>query len=131
METKYKTTDLNKITDVIAFRIITVNTAECYNVLGMVHAYYTPMIKRIKDYISLPKSNGYKSLHTTVVGMFRFPIEVQIRTQEMDEVAEYGVAAHFVYSDNQRDNYISQSQADWIKKLQDVVATYQSIDDKE
>jgi GTP pyrophosphokinase len=89
------------------------------------------MVKKIKDYISIPKANGYQSLHTTVIGMFRFPVEVQIRTQSMDDIAEYGVAAHFVYSDRHTPDQISESQAAWIKRLQDLVATYQNSEDKE
>jgi (p)ppGpp synthase/HD superfamily hydrolase len=121
--------DPSQVMDIIAFRVITDTIGNCYNALGAIHHHHTPMIKKIKDYISLPKANGYQSLHTTILGMFRFPVEIQIRTQSMDDVAEYGVAAHFAYSDKNSD--ISASQAAWIKKLQDIVTTYQTIDDKE
>ncbi|MBP7841224.1 bifunctional (p)ppGpp synthetase/guanosine-3',5'-bis(diphosphate) 3'-pyrophosphohydrolase [Patescibacteria group bacterium] len=89
------------------------------------------MIKNIKDYIAIPKFNGYQSLHTTILGMFDFPVEIQIRTYEMDEIAEFGVAAHYGYSDTGASIAIPKNQAEWIKKLQDMVNTYQTLDDKE
>lgn len=95
LDKKYKTLDFSNVLDVLAFRVITHSIADCYNALGIIHSNTTPLIKKIKDYIAVPKFNDYKSLHTTVLGMFPFPIEIQIRTEEMDEVAEYGVAAHF------------------------------------
>ncbi|MDO4713522.1 MAG: HD domain-containing protein [bacterium] len=86
---KYHETDISTVMDLLAFRVITEDIGDCYTVLGIIHKYYIPLIKKIKDYIALPKFNGYKSIHTTVLGMFRFPVEIQIRTQEMDNVAEY------------------------------------------
>lgn len=97
----------------------------------MIHAHYIPLIKKIKDYIAIPKSNEYKSIHTTILGMFDFPVEIQIRTQEMDEVAEYGVAAHFGYAENRGSTMVSERQAQWIKKLQEIVAAYTTELDKE
>ena len=95
---KYHETDISTVMDLLAFRVITQSVGDCYMVLGVIHKYYIPLIKKIKDYIAIPKFNGYKSIHTTVLGMFRFPVEIQIRTQEMDDVAEFGVAAHFAYA---------------------------------
>ena len=100
-------------------------------VLGLIHQYYTPLIKKIKDYIAVPKFNGYQSIHTTVLGMFRFPTEIQIRTYEMDDVAEFGVAAHFAYAESSAPVKVSQQQGEWIKKLHDIVSNYKSLDDKE
>jgi len=100
-------------------------------VLGIIHKYYTPLIKKIKDYIAVPKFNGYQSIHTTVLGMFRFPTEIQIRTYEMDDVAEFGVAAHFAYMEHNAPVKVSQQQGDWIKRLQDIVNSYTSLDDRE
>lgn len=100
-------------------------------VLGVIHKYYIPLIKKIKDYIAIPKFNGYKSIHTTVLGMFRFPVEIQIRTQEMDDVAEYGVAAHFAYSENNAPTMVSEQQSIWIQKLQKIVAEYTDTTEKE
>lgn len=86
-----------ELTDLFAFRIITNSIAECYTVLGILHENYKPIPMRFKDYIPTPKHNMYQSIHTTVIASDSIPIEVQIRTQEMDEVAEYGIAAHWLY----------------------------------
>ncbi len=130
-ENKYNTNDFSKIMDMLAFRIITKDIADVYLTLGIIHKHYTPMIKRIKDYIAIPKFNGYKSIHTTVLGMFRFPTEIQIRTIEMDNVAEYWVAAHYGYSENKWSVKIPKNQAQWIKKLQDLVNSYKTTENKE
>ena len=89
--------DFEEIYDVYAVRIILYTVAECYNALGVIHDMYHPLPNRFKDYISTPKPNGYQSLHTTVIGHEGIPFEVQIRTREMDQMAEYGVAAHWKY----------------------------------
>ncbi|AHB40908.1 hypothetical protein P148_SR1C00001G0093 [candidate division SR1 bacterium RAAC1_SR1_1] len=131
IEKKYHTDDLGEVMDLLAFRVITKSVADCYMILGVVHKHFTPLIKKIKDYIAVPKSNGYQSIHTTVLGMFAFPIEIQIRTHEMDEVAEYGVAAHFAYSEHNKPMVVSQHQGEWIKRLQEIVHSYKESDDKE
>ena len=89
--------DFEEIYDVYAVRIILDTVAECYNALGVIHDMYHPLPNRFKDYISTPKPNGYQSLHTTVIGHEGIPFEEQIRTREMDQMAEYGVAAHWKY----------------------------------
>lgn len=89
--------DFEEIYDVYAVRIILDTVAECYNALGVIHDMYHPLPNRFKDYISTPKPNMYQSLHTTVIGHEGIPFEVQIRTREMDQMAEYGVAAHWKY----------------------------------
>lgn len=125
---KYWTDDPNKIMDILAFRIVTKSISDCYSSLWVINNKYTPLIKRIKDYIALPKVNWYKSLHTTVIGMFNFPVEIQIRDQEMDYFAEFWVAAHFAYKEKWDAATVSAEQASWIKKLQEIVNTFQSAD---
>jgi RelA/SpoT family (p)ppGpp synthetase len=88
---------LNEMVDVYGFRIIVENTDTCYRVLGLVHSLYKPMPGRFKDYIAIPRINGYQSLHTTLFGPNSMPIEVQIRSEQMHRVAESGIAAHWKY----------------------------------
>lgn len=131
LQHKYNSLDISKVTDSLAFRIVTDSIGNCYNILWVIHAHYIPLIKKIKDYIAIPKSNEYRSIHTTILGMFDFPVEIQIRTYEMDDIAEYWVAAHFGYAENRGSTTISERQAQWIKKLQDIVAAYTNELDKE
>ncbi|WP_298185960.1 bifunctional GTP diphosphokinase/guanosine-3',5'-bis pyrophosphate 3'-pyrophosphohydrolase [uncultured Pseudomonas sp.] len=93
----------NEIMDVYAFRIVVDKVDTCYRVLGAVHNLYKPLPGRFKDYIAIPKANGYQSLHTTLFGMHGVPIEIQIRTREMEELANNGIAAHSLYKSNEED----------------------------
>ncbi len=108
-----------EIMDVYAFRIIVDSVDTCYRVLGVIHNLYKPVAGEFKDYIAIPKANGYQSLHTVLVGMHGVPIEVQIRTREMDEMANNGIAAHFLYKSNSTDTInSSHSRArQWVQGL--------------
>ena len=108
--------ELNDVFDLIAFRVIVDTVADCYNVLGIVHDLYHPILGRFKDYIGTPKPNMYQSLHTTVVGQNGIPFEVQIRTREMHEVAEYGIAAHWKYKQNGQ-GAGDEKNYEWVRRL--------------
>ncbi|MBF6623962.1 MAG: bifunctional GTP diphosphokinase/guanosine-3',5'-bis pyrophosphate 3'-pyrophosphohydrolase [Pseudomonas stutzeri] len=94
----------HEIMDVYAFRIVVDKADTCYRVLGAVHSLYKPLPGRFKDYIAIPKANGYQSLHTTLFGMHGVPIEIQIRTREMEEMANNGIAAHWLYKSSDDDS---------------------------
>jgi len=94
--------DINKIYDLIGIRIVVPTISDCYETLGIVHQKYHLLVGRIKDYISLPKPNGYQSIHTTIFGPEGNFLEVQIRTKQMDDEAEFGIAAHWMYSEQQK-----------------------------
>ena len=114
MYTQNKT--FNEVFDLIAFRVIVDSVADCYNVLGIVHDLYKPILGRFKDYIGTPKPNLYQSLHTTVMGTNGIPFEVQIRTREMHEIAEYGIAAHWKYKQNGK-GAGDENSYEWVRRL--------------
>ena len=110
------------IYDILAIRIIVDKVETCYHVLGIIHAHFTPIPKRFKDYIAVPKPNMYQSLHTTVIGTEGDTFEIQIRTTEMDHVAEYGIAAHWGYKENveyskEREQYEIAQKLKWYADL--------------
>ena len=110
-----KAVTMDQLADIMAFRVLVPGTADCYAALGQLHQNYPTVMGRFKDYISTPKRNGYQSLHTGVLGPQNHRIEVQIRTPEMHEVAEHGVAAHWIYKETRsRSNSISVK---WIQEL--------------
>lgn len=118
--------DIYTIHDVLAFRIIVPTVSECYLALGVIHGSYAPEIKKIKDFIARPQDNGYQSLHTRVFGLLPFQTEIQIRTPEMDEVAEYGVAAHFAYAESgSKSQTVAHKQSQRVQKMQEIVKQYQ------
>lgn len=115
---KQKKASFTEVTDVFAFRIITEDIDSCYRVLGALHRTYKPVPQKFKDYIGIPKANGYQSLHTTLFGPFGVPLEVQIRTREMDKVAENGVAAHWIYKSAGLEVNEAQLRArEWVQRL--------------
>lgn len=109
---------LDEIFDLYAFRVIVDDIPACYNVLGCIHDLFKPVLGRFKDYIGTPKPNGYQSLHTTVIGREGLPFEVQIRTKEMHQTAEYGVAAHWKYKQGlANENLGTEATFEWVRKL--------------
>ncbi|MCH7509772.1 MAG: bifunctional (p)ppGpp synthetase/guanosine-3',5'-bis(diphosphate) 3'-pyrophosphohydrolase [Proteobacteria bacterium] len=115
---RHKGRPLSEIVDMFGFRIIVDDVDTCYRVLGMVHRLYKPMPGRFKDYIAIPRINGYQSLHTTLFGPDGIPLEVQIRTIDMDRVAESGIAAHWLYkSDDSSNESANASAREWLARL--------------
>ena len=113
-----KRVPLAQVIDVYGFRIVVEDVDTCYRVLGVVHGLYKPMPGRFKDYIAIPRINGYQSLHTTLFGPNGVPIEVQIRTNDMHQLAERGIAAHWQYKTGETDNSKQQERArEWLKNL--------------
>jgi len=121
--------DINKIYDLAGVRIIVPEVADCYETLGIVHKKYHPMVGRIKDYISLPKPNGYQSIHTTVFGPEGRILEIQIRSKKMNNEAEFGIAAHWIYSDERTlfrnifrkkpKKRLPLNEIEWVKQLRE------------
>jgi len=114
--------DISKIYDIVALRIITNSLEDCYAALGALHSKYRPLPGRIKDYIAFPKPNGYRSIHTTVFGPEGRILEIQIRTAEMHQEAEYGIAAHWAYSESgkPKSGYkVPVKQLEWVNQLRD------------
>ena len=121
--------DIEKIHDLIALRIIVPTIEDCYRALGIIHAHWKPLPGLIKDYIAMPKPNGYRSLHTTIFGPDGENIEIQIRTVEMHESAEHGIAAHWAYSENKKENMkayraetasmAKETELSWVNQLRD------------
>ena len=116
-----KRISLEQITDIIGFRITLSNVDECYKTLGIFHKRWNCIPGKFKDYISSPKINGYKSLHTSVIGSNKKPIEIQLRTHEMHEFAERGVASHWKYKSSEKFNSLSWKEYDWLKDLVEII----------
>jgi len=108
--------NVDQVYDVVAFRVILNTLKECYEVLGIIHSMWKPVLGRFKDYISIPKANMYQSIHTSVIGPYAQRMEVQIRTWDMDKVAEDGIAAHWKYKEGLRGE-TDQKQFRWLKQL--------------
>lgn len=116
---------VSQVYDVIAFRIIVNSIKECYESLGFIHSMWKPLPGRIKDYISMPKENGYQSLHTTVIGPYGQTMEVQIRTWEMHRVAEEGIAAHWKYKEHRNIKETDEEQFAWLRHMLDWLRSFQ------
>lgn len=120
LKMREKRKSFSEIMDVYGFRIITENVDACYRALGMVHNLYKPVPGKFKDYIAIPKANGYQSLHTVLIGQRGIPIEIQIRTEAMEAMANNGIAAHWLYKSEGFTN-TSQSRArEWIRSLLEI-----------
>ena len=116
-----KQLSFSQVLDVYGFRVVVGSALECYTCIGVLHALYKPVPGKFKDYIAIPKVNGYQSLHTTLVGPFGTPIEFQIRTDKMHEIAESGVAAHWLYKNGSADlNDVQKRAHQWLKSLLDI-----------
>lgn len=114
---------VNEVFDISAVRVIVNNERECYEVLGVIHNAFTPIPGRFKDYIAMPKSNLYQSLHTTVVGPYGRPLEVQIRSWDMHRIAEYGIAAHWKYKEvgsNELHQTAEEQKMSWLRQMVDM-----------
>ncbi len=109
--------DFEELYDIIAFRIILNSVKECYEALGIIHSLWKPIPTRFKDYIGMPKTNMYQSLHTAVIGPFGERLEIQIRTREMDRIAEEGIAAHWQYKEGRAGDEQSDRQFAWLRQL--------------
>ena len=116
-----KRVSLEQITDIIGFRIILDNIENCYKTLGLLHEQWNCIPGKFKDYISSPKINGYKSIHTAVIGSYKKPIEIQIRTQKMHDFAERGIASHWQYKSSEKFNSLTWKEYDWLKDLVEII----------
>lgn len=112
-------TDISQIYDLLALRVIVETIGECYNALGVVHSLWHPLPGQFDDYIASPKESGYQSLHTTVVALEGTPLEIQIRTREMNQIAELGVAAHWRYKEGRRQDPKFDAKITWLRQLMD------------
>ena len=121
---QHRNIEYEQVYDILAFRVIVGTVGECYEVLGHVHSLWKPVPGRFKDFIAMPKANDYRSLHTTVMGPGAERIEIQIRTSEMNQIAERGIAAHWKYKERGKIKDDASQQANW---LRDLVSLHQSV----
>jgi RelA/SpoT family (p)ppGpp synthetase len=118
-----KRISLEQLTDIVGFRVILKNINDCYVTLGILHSRYSMIPGKFKDYISTPKINQYKSIHTSVIGPLKKRIEIQIRTESMHEFAERGIASHWKYKSSEKFSELSWKEYDWLKDLVEIIET--------
>ncbi len=124
-----KRTSLEQITDIIGFRIILSNIDDCYKALGIFHSKWNCIPGKFKDYISSPKINKYQSLHTAIIGPNKRPIEIQLRTKQMHEFAERGIASHWKYKSSEKFNSLTWKEYDWLADLVEIIDKNENPDD--
>ncbi len=124
-----KRTSLEQITDIIGFRIILDNIDDCYKALGVLHSKWNCIPGKFKDYISSPKINKYQSLHTAIIGPNKRPIEIQLRTKQMHEFAERGIASHWKYKSSEKFNSLTWKEYDWLADLVEIINKNENPDD--
>jgi len=120
---KSQNISFSEVFDVYAFRVIVENIDQCYRAIGLLHGLYKPVPGKFKDYIALPKSNGYQSLHTVLAGPYGVPVELQVRTLEMDRLAESGIAAHWLYKTEGISNTTQTHAHEWLRNLLEMQKT--------
>ena len=124
-----KRTSLEQITDIIGFRVILDNVDDCYKALGIFHSKWNCIPGKFKDYISSPKINKYQSLHTAIIGPNKRPIEIQLRTKQMHEFAERGIASHWKYKSSEKFNSLTWKEYDWLADLVEIIDKNENPDD--
>ena len=128
-ENSKERTSLEQITDIIGFRIILENIDDCYKALGIFHSKWNCIPGKFKDYISSPKINKYQSLHTAIIGPNKRPIEIQLRTKQMHEFAERGIASHWKYKSSEKFNSLTWKEYDWLADLVEIIDKNENPDD--
>ena len=116
-----KRVSLEQLTDIMGFRVIVQNVETCYKTLGVFHSHWSAIPGKFKDYISTPKINNYKSIHTAIIGPNKERIEIQIRTQQMHEFAERGIASHWIYKSSEKVSQLAQKEYDWLRDLVEIM----------
>tara|TARA_B100000401_G_scaffold295094_1_gene202293 strand:- start:145 stop:1299 length:1155 start_codon:yes stop_codon:yes gene_type:complete len=124
-----KRTSLEQITDIMGFRIIMNSVEDCYNALGIFHSNYNCIPGRFKDYISSPKINNYQSIHTSIIGPNKRPIEIQLRTMKMHEFAQRGIASHWQYKSSEKVNSLTWKEYDWLADLVEILDKNENPED--
>jgi len=123
-----KRVSLEQLTDIIGFRVIVNDISTCYKVLGIFHSNWSTIPGKFKDYISTPKINNYKSIHTSVIGPNKERVEIQIRTQEMHDFAERGVASHWIYKSSEKVSHLALKEYDWLRDLVEILEKEKNVE---